>query len=121
MRAILLLAHGSRDPAWKAPFERLRDKIVARAPATPVENAYLEHTAPDVIEASRRLVERGATAIEIVPLFLGPGGHVRSDLPRLADAIRSVQVGVDVTIATPIGEADSVIEAIAEYCLERRG
>lgn len=29
MRAILLLAHGSRDPAWKAPFERLREKIVS--------------------------------------------------------------------------------------------
>lgn len=121
MRAILLLAHGSRDPAWKAPFERLRDKIVARAPATPVENAYLEHTAPDVIEASRHLVARGATSIEIVPLFLGPGGHVRSDLPRLAADIRSAHGGIEVTIATPIGEADSVIEAIADYCLERRG
>lgn len=119
--AILLLAHGSRDPAWKVPFEQLRDKIAARAPATPVENAYLEHTSPDVIEASRRLVARGATAIEIVPLFLGPGGHVRSDLPRLAADIRAAYGGVEVTLATPIGEADSVIEAIADYCLQRRG
>lgn len=120
MRAILLLAHGSRDPAWKAPFERLRERIVARAPTTPVENAYLEHTAPDVIEAARRLVTRGATAIEVVPLFLGPGGHVRSDLPRLAADIRSAQGGIEVTIAAPIGEADRVIEAIADYCLQRR-
>jgi sirohydrochlorin cobaltochelatase len=86
----------------------------------PVENAYLEHTAPDVVEASRRLVQQGATSIEIVPLFLGPGGHVRSDLPRLAADIRSAHGGVEVTIATPIGEADSVIEAIAAYCLQRR-
>lgn len=120
MRAILLLAHGSRDPAWKTPFERLREKIVAQAPATPVENAYLEHSSPDVIEASKRLVQQGATSIEIVPLFLGPGGHVRSDLPRLAAAIRSAHVGVEVTVATPIGEVDSVIEAIAAYCLQRR-
>jgi sirohydrochlorin cobaltochelatase len=119
MRAILLLAHGSRDPAWKAPFERLREKIVAQAPTTPVENAYLEHTAPDVIEASRLLVQQGATSIEIVPLFLGPGGHVRSDLPRLAAEIRSAHSGIEVTLAAPVGEADSVIEAIAAYCLQR--
>lgn len=118
MRAVLLLAHGSRDPAWKAPFERLRDKIVARAPTTPVENAYLEHTAPDVLEASARLVARGATAIEIIPLFLGPGGHVRSDLPRLADHIRAAHPAVTVSVAEPIGEADTVIEAIASYCLD---
>lgn len=49
MRAVLLLAHGSRDPAWKAPFERLREKVAARAPGTPVEDAHLEHTAPDTI------------------------------------------------------------------------
>lgn len=118
MRAVLLLAHGSRDPAWKAPFERLRDKIATRAPATPVENAYLEHTAPDVIEASNRLVARGATAIEVIPLFLGPGGHVRSDLPRLAAEIRAAHPAVDVSVVAPIGEADSVIDAIAGYCLD---
>jgi sirohydrochlorin cobaltochelatase len=121
MHAILLLAHGSRDPAWKVPFERLREKIAARAPTTPVQNAYLEHTDPDVIEASRQLVARGATTIEIVPLFLGPGGHVRSDLPRLAASIRSAYGDIEVTVATPIGEADRVIEAIADYCLEHRG
>jgi sirohydrochlorin cobaltochelatase len=118
MRGVLLLAHGSRDPGWKAPFERLRDRILARAPTTLVENAYLEHTAPDVIEAAKRLVARGATAIEIMPLFLGPGGHVRSDLPRLAAEIRTAHPSVDVRVAAPIGEAERVIEAIADYCLD---
>jgi len=118
MRAVLLLAHGSRDPAWKAPFERLSEKVSARAPGTPVENAYLEHTAPDAIEAAKRLIAQGATAIEIIPLFLGPGGHVRSDLPRLAAEIRSACPTVDVSVAAPIGEADSVIDAIAGYCVD---
>lgn len=115
-RAILLLAHGSRDPAWSAPFVKLRDKVASRAPDAVVANAYLEHTSPDVIDAAREAVAAGAKRIEIVPIFLGPGGHVRSDLPRLAAAVRETFAGVEVTLAAPIGESEAVIDAIAAFC-----
>ncbi len=117
MKALLLLAHGSRDPAWTAPFDRLRAKVLARQPGALAESAYLEHTDPTVAVAAARLAERGATEIEMIPLFLGPGGHVRSDLPRLAEEIRSAHPGLQVSVAAPIGEADTVLDAIAEYCL----
>ena len=117
MKGILLLAHGSRGPAWRAPFERLREKVLARQPAALGENVYLEHTEPTAAVAAIRLVDRGATAIEIIPLFLGPGWHVRSDLPRLADEIRSAHPSLIVSIAAPIGDADAVLDAIAGYCL----
>ena len=115
-RAILLLAHGSRDPAWSAPFVRLRDKVASRSPAAIVVNAYLEHTLPDVLTAARHAVDQGAARIEIVPVFLGPGGHVRSDLPRLAAEARSALPGVEVTLTAPIGESEAVLDAIAAFC-----
>lgn len=115
-KAILLLAHGSRDPAWSAPFVRLRDKVASRAPDAIVVNAYLEHTLPDVLTAARHAVDKGAARIEIVPVFLGPGGHVRSDLPRLAAEARTVLPGIEVTLAAPIGESEVVLDAIAGYC-----
>lgn len=116
-RAILLLAHGSRDPAWSAPFVRLRDKVALRATDAIVVNAYLEHTLPDVITAARHAVDKGAAHIEIVPVFLGPGGHVRSDLPRLAAEARAALAGVEVTLTAPIGESEAVLDAIAGYCV----
>lgn len=115
-RAIVLLAHGSRDPAWSAPFVRLRDKVASRAPDAIVVNAYLEHTVPDVATAAQHAVGEGATRIEIVPVFLGPGGHVRSDLPRLAAEARSALPGVEVTLTAPIGESEAVLDAIAAFC-----
>ncbi len=95
---------------------RLRDKVASRSPATIVVNAYLEHTLPDVLTAARHAVDQGAARIEIVPIFLGPGGHVRADLPRLAAAARAALDGVEVTLAAPIGESEAVLDAIAGCC-----
>jgi sirohydrochlorin ferrochelatase len=49
-----------------------------------------------------------------VPLFLGAGGHVKDDLPRLVLAAKADHPQVDITLAEPIGEQPKVIGAIAE-------
>jgi len=45
-RGIILLAHGSRDPLWRAPIEAVAERIRTSAPGTPVLCAYLELCAP---------------------------------------------------------------------------
>ena len=47
-RAIVLFAHGSRDPLWHRPIQAVADAIALRAPATPVACAYLELSTPDL-------------------------------------------------------------------------
>jgi sirohydrochlorin cobaltochelatase len=47
----------------------------------------------------------------VVPLFLGAGGHVKEDIPRL---IASANPAVPVSVDPPIGEQARLIEAIAE-------
>jgi sirohydrochlorin cobaltochelatase len=47
----------------------------------------------------------------VVPVFLGQGGHVKDDLPRLVDQI--ARRGVRLTLEQSIGERPGVIEAIA--------
>ncbi|HEY3555341.1 MAG TPA: CbiX/SirB N-terminal domain-containing protein, partial [Casimicrobiaceae bacterium] len=49
--AIILYAHGARDPRWAEPFERLRELVAARAPGCLVVLAFLEHRAPDLMTA----------------------------------------------------------------------
>ena len=52
----------------------------------------------------------------MVPLFLGYGGHLREDLPRLANAVAAEHDGVSVELSAPAGEDDEVLAALAEYC-----
>ena len=109
--AIVLLAHGSRDPQWSLPFERIAERLRARPQAAFVEIAYLEH-GPALIEALKKIPVETA-AVRLVPLFLGAGGHVKVDLPRLVDRARGEFPALDITLETPIGERAEVIAAIA--------
>lgn len=114
---IVLLAHGSRDPEWSVPFERLaaRVRVRGRAQGARVAVAYLELSPPTLGEAVASLIGAGATAIVVAPLFLAPGGHVRRDLPQLMAAARLRHPGVPMRALATIGEADPLLDAIAAW------
>ena len=108
-KGIILFAHGSRDAEWARPFERIASSLSKNKDLL-VKIAYLEVMRPSLDEAIADLVAGGVDAIRIVPVFLGMGGHVREDLPRLVAAANPpVQVSID----PPIGEQAEVVEAIA--------
>ena len=115
--AIILLAHGARDPRWSEPFQRIAARVRAATPDLLVEMAYLEHIAPDLAEAARRLSNQGAQRIHVVPLFFGRGGHLREDVPRQLAAIAKTLPNVTLDLALPAGEDDAVIDALAAFCL----
>jgi len=73
---------------------------------------------PDLRTATDRLVAEGASAIRVVPLFLGMGKHVREDLPRLLDELRALHPTVDFSLTRAVGEEPEVIELLARKSLE---
>jgi sirohydrochlorin cobaltochelatase len=107
---IVLFAHGSREPGWSKPFENIKRRL---AENFLVELAYLERMKPTLEEAVASLASKGAKRVHIVPLFLGEGGHVREDLPKLAAAARARHAGVEIVLEQTIGERQEVTDAIA--------
>ena len=121
VQALVLFAHGARDPRWAEPFEAVAERVRAAAPDLPVVLAYLELMAPTLDEAVDCAVDGGATTVDIVPLFLGTGGHLRHDLPPLVDALRSVHPDVTIRLHAAIGEHAAVSEAMARAALVAAG
>jgi len=117
-RATLLFAHGARDPRWAEPFAGVAARIRAADPGHRVELAFLELMRPDLREAAAALAGAGATRIDVVPLFLGSGGHVRRDLPALLATLRDAHRDVDFRLHGAVGESDAVIEAMARTALD---
>jgi sirohydrochlorin cobaltochelatase len=115
MKGIILLGHGSRDPQWTASFEQVRAAVERRLPDCATALAYLEQSVPDFATAVDQLVARGATLIEVVPLFLGAGGHVRNDVPQLVERAMARHTQVHFLLAPFIGDAPAVLDAIADY------
>jgi hypothetical protein len=46
--AVVLFAHGARDPAWANPFHALRDALLRAQPERRVEIAFLELMSPSL-------------------------------------------------------------------------
>jgi len=114
---LILFAHGSRDPRWAEPFEAIRAAVQARAPALTLRLAYLELMQPDLAAAADALVAEGCTHIDVLPLFLGSGGHLRRDLPPMVDAIQTRHPQVRATLHAAAGEAPALIAAMADHAL----
>jgi len=46
LAAVVLLAHGARDPRWAEPFVQVANEVRVAAPELAVAVAYLEHLPP---------------------------------------------------------------------------
>jgi len=120
-RAIVLFAHGARDPRWAEPFEAVAARVRAALPGGRVALAFLELMTPTLADAVAGLVAEGATAVDVVPLFLGTGGHVRNDLPLLVDSLRRAHPALALRLHPAIGEHASVVEAMARAAVDAAG
>lgn len=117
-RALVLFAHGARDPKWAEPFERLQGIIQPQLPDVTVSLAFLELMTPRLPELMRQLEETGYTEVTVVPVFFGQGGHVLRDLPVLLEQLRRDHPEMTLKAAGAVGEDASVLNAIAKYCID---
>src|SRR5579859_2757412 len=83
---VLLMGHGSRDPAGAEEFLALTRAVAAAPPLRDVEvvPGWLEFAGEHVEsiqQACRHLVDRGARRIAAVPLILFAAGHGSHDMP----------------------------------------
>ncbi len=117
-RALILFAHGARDPKWAEPFQRLQQLLQGQLPDTEVGLAFLELMAPRLPELVGELVQAGCDNVTVVPVFFGQGGHVLRDLPMIIETLKTDYPNLTLNVANAVGEAPEVLNAIAKYCIE---
>jgi sirohydrochlorin ferrochelatase len=102
--AILLIAHGTRDPAGAAVTEAVAEQVRTLA-EVPVVPCYVDVRHPRPAEALARL----PGPVIAVPMFLAAGYHVRVDVPaQLAATGRD-----DVRLAETFGPDPALVAAAA--------
>jgi len=119
--ALILFAHGARDPEWADPMRRVQAAIRQRDPALRVELAFLEFMSPNLEECLREIIAGGATRVVVQPMFIARGGHIKRDLPDLIEKLRTTWPGVEFTLNGVIGENESVIQAMAAAVMDEVG
>ncbi len=119
MHAIILFAHGSRDPLWHKPIQAVAERISQRSPNTVVRCAYLELTEPDLPHVANALVAEGATSMCVLPMFLGVGRHAREDLPALITQLKTSHPLIDISCQPAVGEQTALLNLLADIALGR--
>ena len=112
-RGVLLVAHGARDPEWARPFDDVAARTAAARPDASVRLGFLELMTPTIADAGAALALDGCTQVDVLPLFLGAGGHVRRDLPRIVDDLRAAYPAVQWRLRPAVGECEPVVAAMA--------
>ncbi|OIP17578.1 MAG: cobalamin biosynthesis protein CbiX [Comamonadaceae bacterium CG2_30_57_122] len=117
MHATVLFAHGSRDPAWRLPIDRVAECMQTMDTQHLVRCAFLELTKPDLATVTKELVTQKIKRITIVPMFLGIGRHAREDLPLLVSELKCAYPEIVFELRPSIGEDPRVIELLAHLSM----
>lgn len=117
MKALLLVAHGSRKASSNDAVEqltaKLRDKLLA-SEFSEIEHAFLELATPSIPEGIARLVKKGVSQLVVMPYFLAPGTHVVDDVPAFIQAARQEYPEVVFTIVPHLGGVEGMADLILE-------
>lgn len=108
--ALVVVAHGSRDPRALSTVHTLLDRVRELRPGLPVHLGHIELNAPLLPDTLAAL--NTAEAI-LVPLLLSRGYHVKRDIPEMA-----AESGVRAKVATALGPHPLLVEALYDRLME---
>ncbi len=116
MKALLLIAHGSRREASNQEVRALAQRLaqVAGEHFGRVVPAFLEIAEPDIPGGVDYCVEAGATQVVAVPYFLAAGRHVVADIPEELEKASRRHPGLDLRQSDYLGRHDAITEILLE-------
>lgn len=122
MKALMLIAHGSRKQAANDEVSRLAQQIsqLEDSEYGAVVPAFLEFAEPDIHQGVNRCVELGADTIIAMPYFLAAGRHVAEDIPREIECARAGNPRVSIEISQYLGESEAMARLIVQ-CSQQTG
>ncbi len=103
MQMLIFIAHGSRDPNWRASIEKMIEPLQLEFGENQVRLAYMECSPPTLKDVVECAISGGAQKVSIVPLFLTDEGHVERDIRPVVDRIQKDHDTIKVELLPPVG------------------
>lgn len=114
MKALLLIAHGSRREGSNQEVRELAERLqqLAHGRFDFVVPAFLELAEPDIPTGVDCCVEAGATQVIAVPYFLAAGRHVVTDIPEELAQARRRHPGLDLRQCSYLGQHAAITDIL---------
>ncbi|WP_420079232.1 sirohydrochlorin chelatase [Streptomyces sp. JL4002] len=110
--ALLVIAHGSRDPRHAATVHALTRRARALRPGLRVETAYLDFNAPRVEQVLSALYADGVREVVALPLLLTRAFHAKADVPAVLSEALPRLPGLSVSVADVLGPSPLLVDAL---------
>ncbi len=119
MLGILVLSHGSRRKEYNELLKEFAVRLKEKHSYALATTAYMEFDQPTLAEGIRELMNKGATKIIVVPLFLAPGNHMVRDIPEEIEKTKNL-IGheIDIQLASYIGVDERMVEILHDRIQE---
>jgi len=116
MKALLVVAHGSRREASNEEVRELAKHLAnrARGQFDDVRSAFLELAEPSIPDGLGQCAEAGADEIIVLPYFLSKGRHVVEDIPAEIEKKRGELNGVKIRQVTYVGALDGMMNLLLD-------
>lgn len=120
MKALLIIAHGSRLRVSNEEVVALKDSLesILDGRFSMLKVAFLELCEPSISQAIGELVSSDASEITVMPYFLNQGRHVREDVPRELQAMRDRFPEITITSLPYFGRSE-LIPRLLKQIIER--
>lgn len=117
-RGVLLVFHGARDDEGMQEFFAFLQAVRKAWAPLPVQPAFLEFVEPSILDAVAQMVEQGVREILVLPLFLVPAAHLKSDVPAAIHHLRATYPEVVFRYGRHLGILPALMEIVDERLRE---
>jgi sirohydrochlorin ferrochelatase len=115
MKALLLVAHGSRREASNDEVRDLTRHLQKVSDGFQhVACAFLELAEPSIPDGLRAAIVAGANEVVVLPYFLSAGRHVVTDIPAEVAVVQAEHPDVPIRVAPYLGAADGVVQILLQ-------
>lgn len=112
--ALLVLVHGSPNPAANAEMFDVVNLIRNRGDFPIVHVGFMECNSPTIPDGIAQCVADGAERITAVPYFLHTGTHVADDLPTFLEAAQRAYPQVEFRMGPYLGSSEQLTDILAD-------
>ncbi|HET6371438.1 MAG TPA: sirohydrochlorin chelatase [Nitrospiria bacterium] len=117
-RGLLLLGHGSDEPAFREEIERLSGQVKEMVSLPFVDVAYLERLDPTIATGVERGLAAGVGEIICTPVFLFAGQDIKGKLPDALSPSRAKYPNLSLLLTRPFGPDGRLVEILQERMRE---
>jgi sirohydrochlorin ferrochelatase len=117
--ALVVLAHGSRDPRSAATVAALAELVAQGKPGLNVAVSFLDLSVPRLADVLASAHAAGHRDVVVVPLLLGHAYHARADVPAAVAAGRERYSRLRVQVSEVLGGVTGGTPALATAALHR--